>query len=144
MKRIILFIPLAFLALSAFAQSRAAPATVTVSGTLEAVNARIAVKSAGQTYYVLGIDRLIGFVAGLNEGAPVTLEGYEGPAPAGPADAGSEYRILFASKLSFNGKDYDLGPRPGAFPDRDRSLPGQPPYGNGRRDGNRWGCRGHR
>ncbi|MDR2759608.1 MAG: hypothetical protein LBB78_09535, partial [Spirochaetaceae bacterium] len=52
------------------------------------------------------IDRLIGFVDGLKEGASVTLEGYEFPVPA---DA--EYRYLRVFRLNFNGKDYEVSPR---------------------------------
>jgi hypothetical protein len=148
MKRIILFIPLVFLAVGAFAQTRSReerqgfepPATVTVSGTLEAVNARIAVKSGDLTYFVFGIDRLVGFVAGLNEGARVTLEGYEAPASAVP-----EYRALWVSKLSFNGKDYDLSPPSGASaPDRGPSWGPGPGFGRGHWGmGPGWGSRRH-
>jgi hypothetical protein len=132
MKRIILCISLVFLALGAFAQTRnrvgpqwsEPPASVTVSGRLEAVNARIAVKSGDLTYFVFGIDRLVGFVAGLNEGAQVTLEGYESP-----ESAASEYRALWVSKLTFNGKDYDLAPQP------DASAPfGGPGFGRRHRE----------
>ena len=82
------------------------PTAVTVSGNLAVIDARIGLKSGDNTYYVMGIDRLIGFVDGLKEGAPVTLEGYEFPLPAAP-----EYRYLRVLKLSFNGKDYEVSPR---------------------------------
>ncbi|MDR2364229.1 MAG: hypothetical protein LBD65_07425 [Spirochaetaceae bacterium] len=79
---------------------------VTVNGNLAIIDARIGLKSGDNTYYVMGIDRLIGFVDGLKEGAPVTLEGYEFPLPDAP-----EYRYLRVLKLSFNGKDYEVSPR---------------------------------
>jgi hypothetical protein len=137
MKRILFLIPLALLALGAFAQTGEnregrpfePPAAITVSGTLEAVNGRIAVKSGEEISYVFGIDRLIGFVAGLNEGAQVSLEGYEVP-----MFRDQEYRALLVSRLSFNGKDYDLSPRFGGFPDRSRvEGPGGSFSGKGRR-----------
>ncbi|MDR2631730.1 MAG: hypothetical protein LBC60_12480 [Spirochaetaceae bacterium] len=117
MKRSILFIILGLLAAGLFAQTggnrtrgirtpREAPTAVTVSGNLAVIDARIGLKSGDNTYYVVGIDRLIGFVDGLKEGAPVTLEGYEFPLPAAP-----EYRYLRVFKLSFNGKDYEVSPR---------------------------------
>jgi hypothetical protein len=40
------------------------------------VNGMIAVQSGGKTYYVGGLNRLIGFIDGLKEGASVKLEGY--------------------------------------------------------------------
>ncbi|MFP3089568.1 hypothetical protein LQZ21_04495 [Treponema sp. TIM-1] len=116
MKRSILFSILALVAVGLFAQNGSdrargprtppePPQAVTVSGNLALIDARIGLESGGNTYYVMGIDRLIGFVDGLREGAPVTLEGYEFPLPAAP-----EYRFLRVLKLSFNGKDYDLSP----------------------------------
>jgi hypothetical protein len=114
------------------------PEAVTVSGNLALINARIGLESGDVTYYIIGIDRLIGFVDGLIEGAPVSLEGYEFSAAPD-----SEYRFLRVLKLSFNGKDYEVSPglnrlaegsgegrafappgsgewRPPAYPDRPR------------------------
>jgi hypothetical protein len=117
MKRSILLVILGLLAAAGlFAQSesggtggsrtpREPPTAVTVSGNLALVNGRIGLTSGGSTYYVTGIGRLIGFVEGLKEGAPVTLEGYEFPLPAAP-----EYRLLRVLKLSINGKDYETAP----------------------------------
>ncbi|MDR1108258.1 MAG: hypothetical protein LBL19_04405 [Spirochaetaceae bacterium] len=82
------------------------PATVTVNGNLAFINGGFGLKSGDITYYVIGIDRLIGFVDGLTEGAQVTLEGYEFPDAAA-----QEYRYLRAFKLNFNGKDYEVSPR---------------------------------
>jgi hypothetical protein len=84
-----------------------APAAVTIKGPLSLVNGQIAVKSAGTTYYVRGLQRLIGFVDGLKEGAEVTLEGYAIDIPIAP-----EYKHFLANKLTLNGKEYaDLLPQ---------------------------------
>jgi hypothetical protein len=76
--------------------------TVTVSGTLGLVNGRIALQKDGETYMVRGLERLIGFVDGLKEGAAVTLEGF---VRTGPAD--SKLHYLLVNKLTINGKEYD-------------------------------------
>jgi hypothetical protein len=79
-------------------------ATVTkVEGKLALVNGMIAIQSAGKTYYVGGLERLIGFIDGLKEGASVKVEGFARALPAAP-----EYIHLRLTKLTFNGKDYDL------------------------------------
>ena len=74
---------------------------VTVQGTLSFVNGQIALKSGETTYYVWGLDRLFGFVEGLNEGAAVTLEGYAEEIPPVP-----EYRRFLVEKLILNGREY--------------------------------------
>ncbi|MDR2069446.1 MAG: hypothetical protein LBP71_06215 [Spirochaetaceae bacterium] len=154
MNRSILVIILGLAAAGLFAQAGSGrarvrspqepPEAVTVSGNLAVIDARIGLESGGNTYYVMGIDRLIGFVEGLKEGAPVTLEGYEFPVAAAP-----EYRYLRVFRLNFNGKDYELSPRtrqtaegaeapqPFAGPDfRNRPCPGPrfPGGGGPRRD----------
>lgn len=77
--------------------------TVKVEGRLALVNGMIAVKEKDKTYYVGGLNRLIGFIDGLKENASVKLEGYAVAIPGAP-----EYLHLRATKLSFAGKDYDL------------------------------------
>ncbi|MFQ3547536.1 MAG: hypothetical protein SNJ56_04300 [Termitinemataceae bacterium] len=77
--------------------------TVKVEGKLALVNGMIAVQSSGKTYYVGGLNRLIGFIDGLKEGSSVKLEGYAVALPGAP-----EYLHLRVTKLTFNGKDYDL------------------------------------
>lgn len=77
--------------------------TVKVDGKLALVNGMIAVQSGGKTYYVGGLNRLIGFIDGLKEGSSVKLEGYALALPGAP-----EYLHLQVTKLTFNGKDYDL------------------------------------
>ncbi|GHV92536.1 hypothetical protein AGMMS50268_30390 [Spirochaetia bacterium] len=85
----------------------AAPAeAVTINGTLRLVEGRIAVVADGKTYYTTGLQRLIGFVDGLKEGAVVRLEG---SATAVPLNSNAKF--LRVTRLTFNGKTYD-------FPDR--------------------------
>jgi hypothetical protein len=77
--------------------------TVKVEGRLTLVNGMVAVKEKDKTYYVGGLNRLIGFIDGLKENASVKLEGYAISVPAAP-----EYAHLRVTKLTFAGKDYDL------------------------------------
>jgi hypothetical protein len=104
------------LAAAAIAMAQAAPAapataqqTVTISGKLELIDGFISVKSGGTTYYTRGLDRIVGFVKDLQEGAQVKLEGY-----AYPVGLPSGYSMLMVTKVTVGGKDYEL-PRMGAF-----------------------------
>lgn len=117
MKRIIAIVAVGLIAAGAvFAQARGAgpgafgpgaqiqnAEPVKVEGKLALVNGFIAVESKDKTYYVMGIQPLVGFIDGLKEGAAVKLEGDAFEMPMAP-----EYLVLRASKLTFNGKDYDL------------------------------------
>jgi hypothetical protein len=76
-----------------------------VSGNLSIVHGRVAVLSGDTTYYAGGLDRFIGFIEGLKEGAQVSLEG---AAYQLPGD--TKAKILRVDKLTLNGKDYDLSP----------------------------------
>jgi hypothetical protein len=62
------------------------------------------------TYYTGGLDRFTGFIDGLKEGAPVSLEG---AAYQLPND--EKAKFLRVNKLSLNGKDYDLSPAAANF-----------------------------
>jgi hypothetical protein len=79
------------------------PESLSLSGTLEVLNGRIALKDGDRVYYVSGIQHLIGFVDGLKEGARVSLEGYAFPVPEGP-----EYRQLRVTKLTVDQKSYEI------------------------------------
>jgi hypothetical protein len=72
-------------------------ATQTVSGTLQLQNGTIAVVNGGAAYYVPALERFIGFIDGLKEGAQVSVEGLSGP-----------NNYLQAVKLTIGGKSYDL------------------------------------
>ncbi len=85
------------------AQSAEAPKLETIEGSLELVNASPAVK-VGQTTYYIGIpSRLFGFVAGLEEGAKVKLEGYKHEIPNVKDAYG-----FHVEKLTLNGRVIDL------------------------------------
>ncbi|MDR0376829.1 MAG: hypothetical protein LBH70_03455 [Spirochaetaceae bacterium] len=75
---------------------------VTVTGNLELIDGAIALRQDAVTYYPIGLNRLVGFIDGLKEGARVTLEG-----AARPLSTDGERRFLAASKLELNGKTYD-------------------------------------
>ncbi|GHV38467.1 hypothetical protein AGMMS49546_08910 [Spirochaetia bacterium] len=77
--------------------------TMTLSGALGIRQGRIAIEKEGQTWYVRGLDRFIGFIDGLKEGAVVTLEG-RGVKSAREENTG----FLQVTKLTLNGKTYDL------------------------------------
>jgi hypothetical protein len=90
--------------------------TVTVTGSLELIDGVIALRRDTVTYYTVGLNRLIGFIDGLKEGAEVTLEGSARRLP-GEGDR----RVLLVSRLGINGKTYDnLTPAPANRPDLGR------------------------
>jgi len=79
--------------------------TVTVTGTMVVANGMPALKSGDVTYYISGISRLIGFIDGLKEGAQVTIEGL-----ATSSSSNRNIKLLRATKLTINGKVYELSP----------------------------------
>ena len=62
-----------------------------------------AVKSGDITYLISGINRLVGFVEGLKEGAQVTIEGM-----AISVQRDGNLKFLRPSKLTLGDKSYDL------------------------------------
>jgi hypothetical protein len=50
--------------------------SVTVTGTLQLQNGTIAVSNGNTVYYVPSLERYIGCIDGLKEGAQVTIQGY--------------------------------------------------------------------
>jgi hypothetical protein len=85
------------------------PATSAVNGVLGLSGGRIVLKSADATYYTRGLERFIGFIDGLKDGAEAVVEGYVSP-PSREGGAGSTERLLFPVKLTLNGKEYEVGP----------------------------------
>jgi len=102
--------------------------TVKVDGQLSLVNGFVAVVSGGKTYYVHRLNRLIGFIDGLKEGAYVKLEGYEDVIDGAPT-----YAHLLTTKLSYGGKDYDLSQSFGRGPGRGFGQGGRGPMMGGQR-----------
>lgn len=80
--------------------------TVSLTGSLVVANGMPALQSGDATYLLGGISRLVGFVDGLKEGAQVTIEG-----TAMTIRGDSKLKILKTSKMTLNGKSYDLAVR---------------------------------
>ena len=135
----------------AFAQTPSG--TTTVNGTLGLSGGRIVLRSGDTSYFVRGLERFVGFIDGLKEGAQATIEGYVSP----PSLEGATERLLFPVKLTLDGKDYEVGPafaeirdwhRP-AGPDRTGreagppapEMWGYPPGRTGKGARGRHGCR---
>jgi hypothetical protein len=72
-----------------------------VSGNLSFIKGNIAIQDEQGTYYIFGLEKLIGFVEGLVEGATVSLEGV---AAAVPPEPNAWY--FYASKLKIKGREY--------------------------------------
>jgi hypothetical protein len=103
------------------------PESASVSGNLTIVQGMIAVKNNDTTYLVRGLNRYVGFIDGLKEGAAVTLEGF---ARSTPQD--EKVKFMSVQKLTLNGKDYDVArPRGNANPGKAMPGPGKvTPYPN--------------
>jgi len=105
MKKIVLLCLLAAIICgSVFAQSTP-PATTNIKGTLGLSAGRIAVVSGNITYYVRGLERFVGFIDGLKEGAQVSIDGYA----SAPATEGQKDRLFYPVTLTLNGKNYEVG-----------------------------------
>ena len=76
---------------------------VKVSGVLTIDRGMIALKSANITYLVIGLNRFIGFIDGLKEGASVVIEGR-----AAVIFGDNNTKFLYPQKMTLNGKEYDL------------------------------------
>jgi hypothetical protein len=87
------------------------PAQETISGNLGISGGMISLESGGIRYYVIGLDRFIGFIDGLKEGVAVSLTGY---AFDSPRFAGA--KVFRVAELQLNGKSYELAPPSGGGP----------------------------
>jgi hypothetical protein len=127
MKKIVLFcLFTAIIGGSIFAQSNTP--TTSIRGTLGLSNGRVSVVSGNITYYVRGLERFVGFIDGLKEGAQVSIDGYA----AAPTVEGQTDRLFRAVKLTLNGKTYEVG-----SPDANKLGSGR----DGKNSGNRTGKR---
>jgi len=126
MKKIVLFcLFAAIIGGSVFAQTNTP--TTSIRGTLGLSNGRVSVVSGNITYYVRGLERYVGFIDGLKEGAQVSLDGYA----TVPTVEGQTDRLFRAVKLTLNGKTYEVG-----SPDARNMKPGRNER-NGKDMGNR-------
>jgi hypothetical protein len=85
---------------------------ITVTGTLQLRNGAIVVENNNQFYYIPDLERYIGFIDGLKEGAAVTLDGY--------VYGNQAYTYIQPSKLTLNGKEYDFSANNYAYNGRGR------------------------
>jgi len=83
---------------------------ITLEGTLELVDGRVAIKKDSKTYFVMIPSRLYGFVDGLKEGASVKVEG-DSHEVIGVKDS---YAVR-VSTLTLDGKVIDLTTTAGTF-----------------------------
>jgi hypothetical protein len=139
MKRMLLFTFLVIgIAALAFAQDRGErwgrgfppgppPEKAVVTGSLTIVQGFLAVKDGDTTYYAAGLERYIGFIDSLKDGAAVSLEGFAVAAPRN-----DKAKILRVNKLTIGGKDYDLGPAIADGFAGPRGRPGHCSQGRGR------------
>ncbi|MDR0495863.1 MAG: hypothetical protein LBG95_09595 [Treponema sp.] len=91
------------------------PEEMSISGNFTIARGMIAVVDKGTTYLVMGLNRYVGFIDGLKEGAGVTLEGYARPDPRDKS-----VKFMRIQKMSLNGKEYDF-----AQPRRERVRNGR-------------------
>ena len=71
---------------------------VTLTGTLQLQNGTIAVANDNTVYYVPALERYIGFIDGLKEGAQISIDGY----------ILGNRNSLQPVKVVLNGKTYDF------------------------------------
>jgi hypothetical protein len=79
---------------------------LSLNGTLGLSRGIIVLKSGEEIWYAPGLLRYTGFIDGLKEGTAVTLEGWGRRTPQIEGAAG----FLMVSKLTLDGKDYEVGP----------------------------------
>jgi hypothetical protein len=104
MKRLGFVLVIAFLAIGAVSAqgwgNQGIAQSVTVEGTLQLQNGQIALATGNAVYFVPVLNRYIGFIDGLREGARVSVVGY------------ASGNVLQATQATINGKPYDF-PAPG-------------------------------
>ena len=97
MKKLGFVLVIAFLAISGIsAQNWGNSQSITVEGTLQLQNGQIAVSTGNAVYFVPELERYVGFIDGLREGARVSVAG----------DASGNYLQLV--QMTLNGKSYDF------------------------------------
>ena len=87
---------------------RTEPEKITISGNLGIARGQIALETGGKTYYLLGLDRFIGFIDGLREGAAVQVEGYTGYAQMNRNHDTENEVYMRVTQLVLGGKTYDM------------------------------------
>jgi hypothetical protein len=102
---------------------------ISITGALGLSHGLIVIEGEGRRYYVPTLGRYIGFIDGLKDGAPVSAEGYSFRAPVGAPGTGSPGNtenategLLRITRLTVNGKEYDLSPFSGPSGESFRGL----------------------
>jgi len=78
------------------AERRREAALITVNGTLKLEQGIVAIQSEGETYLVPMLNRFIGFISVLREGADISVEGYQ------------IRNIINPTKATIDGQSYDF------------------------------------
>ena len=71
-------------------------APITVNGTLKLERGIVAIQVEGETYLVPMLNRFIGFISGLREGANISIEGFQ------------IRNIINPTKITIDGQSYDF------------------------------------
>ena len=116
----------AIICVNVFAQSNSQ--ITTIKGTLKISGNRFSVVIGNTTYSVRGLERLVGVVDGLKDGAQVSLEGYA----IAQATEGQRERVFNPVRLTINGKTYEVGSPGAGNPAAGRNGSGTSPSGRGR------------
>ena len=131
MKKIGFVLVIAFAAIGGIsAQNWDNSRSITIEGTLQLQNGQIAVSTGNAVYFVPELERYVGFIDGLKEGARVSVAGY----------ASGNY--LQPVQMTFNGKSYDFQTNNFAqgYGGYGRGYCSGPGFAGGGRGG--WGMRG--
>ena len=106
-------------------RNREAPQPVTekvsVTGNLTIARGILAVKNNDITYLLPGLQRFMGFIDTLKDGAQVILDG-----SALSFSEDSKFKVLMISKLTIGGKDYDFERPERSFQPQRPSQPKEP------------------
>jgi hypothetical protein len=102
-------------------KQESAPQLTVINGNLQLVSGQIALIYQNRIYFIIGLDRYIGFIDGLKEGAYVILEG-------SIISIGANGEAYFqVSTLALNGRKYTgLTPAPLAAPEEAPVIPADP------------------
>jgi len=101
---------------------------VTMEGVLKLEKGFVAIENTGNVYVIPMLNRYIGFITGLREGARVSVEGYE------------FNKTIRPTKVTIEGKSYDFmsrdrqAPEPGKRELRPNDRRAPTPYGNNQRN----------
>ena len=91
---------------------------VTISGNMTIAQGVLAVQSGDTTYLTPGLNRYVGFIEALKDGAPVNLEG-----SAQNYSQDGTIKTFRVTKLTVGGKSYDLARPQAAYPAPPRLRP---------------------